>query len=205
MRRLGFLILSALTFLAVCSCSEKEEVGEYDNWQERNQQFLDSIAGVCKANADGSWVRLRAFNLATNDSTELPSAYYIYVKKLATGEGDVAPLYTDSVRVHYSGRLIPTTEHPDGYVFGKSFSGKTVDESIDVPSLMGVRQNIVGFATALMRMHVGDRWIVYIPYYLGYGETAQSSGKIPAYSTLIFDINLVRIYKYGSDMNTDWY
>ena len=40
----------------------------------------------------------------------------------------------------------------------------------------------------LMRMHRGDRWRVYIPYQLAYGSSARSS--IPAYSTLIFDLQL---------------
>jgi FKBP-type peptidyl-prolyl cis-trans isomerase FklB len=47
---------------------------------------------------------------------------------------------------------------------------------------------VTGFGTALMRMHRGDRWRVYIPYQLAYGSSARSS--IPAYSTLIFDLQL---------------
>ena len=43
---------------------------------------------------------------------------------------------------------------------------------------------------------LGDRWEVYIPHQLGYGEEA--NGAIPAYSTLVFDIGLVGIYRYGS-------
>ena len=40
-------------------------------------------------------------------------------------------------------------------------------------------------------MRVGDRWIIYIPYSLGYGNRA--SGPIPAFSTLIFEVELLGI------------
>ena len=53
---------------------------------------------------------------------------------------------------------------------------------------MKVAGTVNGFATALMRMHRGDTWLVYIPYSLGYGASEQSS--VPAYSTLIFMITL---------------
>jgi FKBP-type peptidyl-prolyl cis-trans isomerase FklB len=42
-------------------------------------------------------------------------------------------------------------------------------------------------------MKVGERWEVYIPWQQGYGSSV--SGTIPAYSTLIFDVNLVSIIK----------
>jgi len=52
-----------------------------------------------------------------------------------------------------------------------------------------------GFTTALQHMRKGDRWKVYIPYQLGYGESANSS--IPGYSTLVFDITLNNFWHVG--------
>jgi FKBP-type peptidyl-prolyl cis-trans isomerase FklB len=60
--------------------------------------------------------------------------------------------------------------YPYGFNFGKSYSSSTLNETTDVPTLMAVNQNITGFATALMHMVEGDRWKIYIPYYLGYGK-----------------------------------
>lgn len=37
------LVLLALAFTA---CSETEETGKYDNWQARNEAFIDSIANA---------------------------------------------------------------------------------------------------------------------------------------------------------------
>ena len=50
---------------------------------------------------------------------------------------------------------------------------------------------IEGWQLALRQMHIGDRWIIYIPYTLGYGSRA--SGPIPAFSTLIFEVELLSI------------
>ena len=62
-------------------------------------------------------------------------------------------------------------------------------------------QLVEGFTTALLNMNLGDRWEVYIPYQLGYGE--EDKNPIPGYSTLIFDINLVGIYRLGTSA-PDW-
>ncbi len=40
-------------------------------------------------------------------------------------------------------------------------------------------------------------------YYLAYKDNEDS--KIPKYSTLIFDIQLARIYRYGIDTDTSWH
>ena len=44
---------------------------------------------------------------------------------------------------------------------------------------------------ALTRMHEGDKWEVYIPAKWGYG--AMKMDDIPAHSTLIFTLQLVKI------------
>ena len=44
---------------------------------------------------------------------------------------------------------------------------------------------------ALQRMRAGDKWIIYIPYTMGYGTRA--SGPIPAFSTLVFEVELLGV------------
>ena len=50
---------------------------------------------------------------------------------------------------------------------------------------------IMGWQIALTRMHDGDKWEVYIPAKWGYGSTKMDD--IPAHSTLIFTLQLVKI------------
>jgi len=198
---LASVCTSSFTFT---SCKETEEIGEYDNWELRNQLYIDSIAGVCEANADGKWVRICAFNL--DEEAEISKGeknHFIYVHKNVEGSGTYKPLYTDTVRAHYSGRLIPSFSYPKGYNFDKSYNGLTLDERTDVPYKFPPNQQTVGFTTALLQMVEGDDWTVYIPNYLGYGSSAQNS--VPAYSTLIFDIKMARIYKLGIDTDAKWY
>lgn len=206
MKKISYtLLLFTVLFSLFTSCTEQAEVGEYDNWPARNMAFLDSIASVCDKNADGTWAKFCAYTLDEEVEAKAPSnLHYVYVQKLESGDGEYSPLFKDSVRVHYMGRLIPSESYPQGRVFDKSYSTYDFNEKTDVPSLFLVSNMVVGFSTALMQMVEGDRWRVYIPYYLGYGTSA-SDGAIPGYSTLIFDIKMARIYRFGIDKDTSWH
>ena len=99
------------------------------------------------------------------------------------------------MRVHYSGRLLPSLSYKLGYEFDKSYKGE-FDVNTAIPTKFYVPEMVDGVTTALLNMNLGDRWEVYIPYQLGYKE--QESGSIPAYSMLKFDLYLVGIYRKGT-------
>ena len=92
------------------------------------------------------------------------------------GKGVVKP--NSVVTVHYRGTLI------DGREFDNSWKR-------GCPEAFRVNGLIEGFSMALLNMHIGDRWVVYIPQELGYGRRA--SGPIPGCSTLVFEIELLGI------------
>ena len=92
------------------------------------------------------------------------------------GKGVVKP--NSVVTVHYRGTLI------DGREFDNSWKR-------GCPEAFRVNGLIEGFSIALLNMHIGDRWVVYIPQELGYGRRA--SGPIPGCSTLVFEIELLGI------------
>lgn len=187
---LSLLVLALFSFT---SCDEKEEAGEFDNWKERNVQFVDSIATVARNCTDGSWKVFLTEGL--DNAKEWPNEYYVYCNVLSAGTGVTHPAFTDTVEVNYSGRLIPTDNHPQGYLFDSSYTGE-FDPLFDVPVSFPLNGTVAGFYTALQQMVAGDTWKVYIPYELGYGDSSNSS--IPAYSTLIFDINLVSFHHAGT-------
>ena len=62
---------------------------------------------------------------------------------------------------------------------------------VALPVQFTVNAVITGWTTALQQMKAGDRWEVYIPSDLAYGDNGQSS--IPGFSTLIFDMTLVDV------------
>lgn len=99
---------------------------------------------------------------------------------LASGNGD-KPKASDTVEVHYTGKLI------DGTVF---------DSSVErgVPATFGVTQVIPGWVEALQLMSEGDKWRLYIPSNLAYGPNG-AGGVIGPNMTLIFDVELLRVIK----------
>ena len=72
----------------------------------------------------------------------------------------------------------------DGTVFDSTEGGQ-------LPALFMVGDLIMGWQIVLTRMHEGDKWEVYIPAKWGYGATKMDD--IPAHSTLIFELKLVKI------------
>lgn len=200
MKRPLYILTTIILVLTAVACQEQDEENEFDNWKERNEHYIDSLANVAR-NGSG-WVMMKSFNLGDSLGTDGKNDQYIYVQKIESGTGTYHPLFNDSVRVHYSGHLLPSASFPQGYCFDKSFTGSEFNTATDVPTLLGVNNLVRGFSTAVMNMVEGDHWKVVIPYHLGYKE---ASDVVPAYSTLIFDIYLARVYRYQVDKNTEWY
>ena len=124
---------------------------------------------------------------------------YVYCNILKKGDDTISPIYTDSIRVNYRVRLMPTHNYPEGQVVDQSFKTANLDPSVNIPSSFAVSGLIDGVATAMMYMHCGDYWRLYIPQELGYGTTDKTS--IPGYSALIFEINLTEIARTGQELS----
>ena len=175
-----FLPLFLFTFLTLLSCSESEDevTNEYANWQTRNEAYIADIAKKCQ--------RVKVFT--KDQQAEGPVSDYVYYEVLEQGEGGESPYYSDTVRISYRGRLIPTTSYPEGFVFDQTYTGQFSWQTTGVSTSLTIGF-VDGFTTILQHMHRGDRWRVYIPYQLGYNTTKKDN--IPVYSTLIFDIALI--------------
>lgn len=99
-------------------------------------------------------------------------------KVLSSGDGK-QPKESDTVTTHYRGTLI------DGREFDSSYKR-------DKPASFPVKGVIKGWTEALQLMHVGDKWQLFVPSELAYGETKRSE-LIEPNSTLIFEIELLGI------------
>ncbi|HEV8515636.1 MAG TPA: FKBP-type peptidyl-prolyl cis-trans isomerase [Cyclobacteriaceae bacterium] len=99
-------------------------------------------------------------------------------KVLTAGTGKT-PTSADKVTVHYAGKLIDGTEFDSSIKRGQ-------------PAIFGVTQVIGGWTEALQLMKEGDKWMLYIPYELAYGERGQG-GQIPPYATLVFEVELIKV------------
>lgn len=119
--------------------------------------------------------------LAANKKKEgvvtLPSGLQYKVIKAGKGK---SPKATDTVDTHYHGTLI------DGTVFDSSIQR---GEPVSFP----VNRVIPGWTEALQKMKVGDRWQLFIPSDLAYGERGTPDGTIAPHSVLVFDVELLGI------------
>ena len=195
-KRLAIFMCCALALLMVSCSTESDTVEEYPDWQNRNEAYFKLVSDSAKtAIASGSTEWKYIANYTRNDSVATNWDEYIVVKVLEEGAGEGCPLYTDSVKVHYRGRLLSSTSYQDGYVFDKSFTDDVLDVDVAAPTHFLVSGLIQGMTTALLNMHVGDHWLVYIPYSLAYG-TSGTTG-IPGYSTLIFEMQLDAYVRAG--------
>lgn len=194
-------MIFAMTLLSVwtmASCGEEDnEIEEFPNWQAANDAYFNRLSDSVKAllAADPSrtdWKRIKSWS--KSDGTEGQNSDYIIVHVLAEENPGAteSPLYTDTASVSYAGYLIPSVSYPSGYKFGYTYEGEYNKETcVSVSYAVGSSSGtdpIDGFSTALQHMHRGDRWMVYIPYKLGYDNVEY--GGIPAYSTLIYDLIL---------------
>ena len=108
--------------------------------------------------------------------TTTASGLQYEVMQMGTGP---KPTAADQVKVNYRGTLIDGTEFDSSYKRGE-------------PAEFGVGGVIPGWTEALQLMPKGSRWKLYVPQNLAYG--AQSPGaSIPAYSALIFEVELLDI------------
>lgn len=213
--RACFVLLLVGCGLAVTACSSDETTDSvYENWAARNSvAFSDTLSmartaiAQAKAQYGDAWTEhtpWRVFGNYTLGTGGKPTANDSLVVRVVNSQLSAAealkaprPLYTDTVRVAYMGRLMPTSANPAGKVFDYSGPSKLESDvfnpSLGTASKFAVSNLVVGFTTALQQMHVGDRWRIFIPAKSGYGNAAQTS--IPAGSMLIFDLQLEQFWR----------
>jgi FKBP-type peptidyl-prolyl cis-trans isomerase len=105
-----------------------------------------------------------------------PSGLQYLVLSQGTG---IKPGATDSVLVHYKGTLL---------------NGKQFDSSYDrgEPITLTLDRVIPGWTEGMQLMSTGSKYKFFIPYQLAYGERGAGQD-IPPYSTLVFEIELLKV------------
>ena len=155
----------------------------YNHAKDTRQEFFTELqkkqeaaaAAMADVNAKAGQEFLDANGKRVEVET-LPSGLQYEV--LEAGEG-ASPKAGDTVKVHYTGKLI------DGTVF---------DSSVDrgEPATFGVTQVIPGWVEALQLMKPGAKWRLFIPSQLAYGPQG-AGGIIGPNQTLIFDVELIEV------------
>ena len=217
-----WIALLCVSLLSFTACEESNGVDTYVNWQERNQSYLDFIAGQANdnlGNEAGQWKKIKSYLLDTDqigggsgNTSSISDYVYAHINSVGNGK---TPVFTDSIYICYRGSLI------NGTLFDKTatflpkncyksdtlFLDKPDDSYGDVfrhvvyypnmelvdPTKGITLKFIVGWITALQEMREGDYWTLYIPAGLAYGSSGSDDKTIPGNSTLIFDLYLDKV------------
>ncbi len=105
----------------------------------------------------------------------------VFVQDEVVGTGDEA-VSGSRVVVHYTGKFV------DGKVFDSS-----VTRGEPFQFVLGAGQVIKGWDAGIVGMRVGGKRVLSVPPELGYG--ANDYGPIPGGSTLIFEVELLKVEK----------
>lgn len=198
LRAVPHVLLLSLMAVTTIACQVIKEPSEYDNWEERNQAFVDSISDLSAGRVVASAADADAMQVGTYYAIETSAStnyklQYIYVKKLLANSDGLRSYYTDAAFVYYYGTNI-LGERFDGNFTGftaidkRALDGhENLPTQFNTPSKFNVDSSIIaGWKTALQYMREGERWIVFIPYQSAYGKNG--SGNILGYSMLCFDM-----------------
>jgi FKBP-type peptidyl-prolyl cis-trans isomerase FklB len=193
---LSFIICHLSFCFSACSEDDDETSSEYEDWEARNDVFFAALEDSL-ANGSGTWMKFKCYSKDPSFSVG-SNLDYIYAKVVPTGyerpTETESPLFNDSVRISYEGRLIPTASEPEGKIFDSTVFG-SYNLRTNATRRMRVSSLVEGLSTALIRMHRFDTWRIYVPWKLGYGSS--DDGSIPGYSTLIFTVTLYDIAAEG--------
>lgn len=218
MKRYVFIsVVIAWALLCFVACSDDDGgSNEYHDWQQRNEAFFASKVAVANeairsaqrehGEAWKEYCQWQTFVSYRHDASLPPKqGDSIVVEVLERGKDGPSPFINDSVRVYFRGRLIPTESYPEGMVFSHSGQSSKYEDIFNtataVPTTQRAFSFVTGLSTALLHMHIGDRWRIYVPADLGYSVV--DHGSIPAYSTLIFEVQLLAFFRSGASV-TPW-
>lgn len=126
------------------------------------------------------YLLLNQYNQIGNmTTTQVQATTELKIETLKEGSGEAAK-NGDTLSMHYLGTLENGTKFDSSY-----------DRNQPFEFTLGAGEVIKGWDQGILGMKVGEKRKLTIPSSLGYGSQAQ--GSIPAYSTLIFEVELVEI------------
>ena len=154
------------------SLTENEMRSAMENAQKKLIAKRQEMAAQAKADGEKF--------LAENSKKEgvITRESGLQYKIISTGKGKQAKA-DGSITAHYEGKLI------NGDVFDSSYRRGE-------PATFNINQVIPGWKEVIPLMHEGDKWQVYIPSGLAYGERGHPP-VIGPNEALIFDIELVKV------------
>ncbi|MBE6332483.1 MAG: hypothetical protein E7070_09310 [Bacteroidales bacterium] len=223
------MLAVGLMGLTACKDDDSVDYTQYYDWRDQNSQltvnllsdirelgnaayFTDSIPSISEPYAYFTVAHI--IESANEDSLRSVHRWF-------------TPFYNSTLKVHYtlynSDTVMARFEEYDvlddqskrndaelmnkifGIGYAKGMDGYEVKadtlESYQVKFYEGFTCSSVirGWQDCLQRMHIGDNWLIMVPWYLAYGQSG--SGSIGPYSNLYFRLKLVDITYWGGNVD----
>lgn len=169
MKNIYILLFAFATAFVACKSDETSKTAE-------QSAEAPVAAATIPAPADSNAAKAALPPFAISDSSKvmnLDGGVKLYI--LQQGQG-LAAKVENKVLAHYNGRL------RNGDVFDSSYQR-------GAPAEFPLANVIKGWQVAFQQLKPGAKAVIVIPPAMGYGE--QSQAKIPANSTLIFDVEFI--------------
>ena len=139
-------------------------------------RMIENIKKNYPAETEKAASELNAY-LEKNGVVAQPTSTGLYYVKTQDGTGE-KPSKGSTVKAHYTGYLL------DGTVFDTS-----IERGEPIEFVLGVGQVIPGWDEGIAMMSKGEKAVLYIPYYLAYGD--RDLAVIPPFSNLVFEVELI--------------
>lgn len=139
-------------------------------------RMIENIKKNYPAETEKAASELNAY-LEKNGVVAQSTSTGLYYVKTQDGTGE-KPSKGSTVKAHYTGYLL------DGTVFDTS-----IERGEPIEFVLGVGQVIPGWDEGIAMMSKGEKAVLYIPYYLAYGD--RDLGVIPPFSNLVFEVELI--------------
>lgn len=180
LRQMGVKELNFDDFIGAVKDVFEEKTGKipYQEAQKLINDYLQDLEAKASAQIRAVGEKFLNENKEKEGVKTTPSGLQYIVEK--EGEG-AQPAATDEVTVHYTGKLL------DGTVFDSSVNRGE-------PATFPLNRVIPGWTEGLQLMKEGGKFTFFIPSDLAYGPQGVP-GAIPPHSTLIFEVELLKINK----------
>lgn len=224
-KKLLFLLALAAGLVA-CNDDDNVDYTKYYGWRDKNLATSEALAIDCQEL--GSDAYFNHSIVAESEPYSYPVLYRVLKPAnedslRAIGRW-ITPYYTSTLKTHYTlynpksvmerfednGVLTDRSKRNDTELMNRIFGiGYGIDNKLKADTLESSQVKffqdftpegvVAGWGATLQQMHIGDVWLIHIPWILGYGQ-AGSGSTIDPYSNLYFRIELCDITSWGGNI-----
>lgn len=211
-----FYFIAAAFVLAITSSCNKDDDGidytDYYGWRDQNNLVMSRLTDYQKSLGSAAYFQDTVASLSE------PYSYNCFYRVIASANEDslrkigkwYSPFYTSTLKMHYTlydpksvMKKLPVDDETfnnakvmDRIFFDSENKADTLEsKQVEFFENFTCASVITGWGDVLQHMHIGDNWLVCIPWYLGYGQSGNTS--IDPYSNLYFRMELVDITEWG--------